>query len=168
MKRGQLAVMWRGRHPRHAWHVWHSRPAARHPLYTTAPCLCGFYRFSPEQLGHAEVWTQQFRHFHPETKDPPVLVRFPEAHLCCRLPQPAHPAPVLTSARHLVSPLCRTGLSSCPSGAHWKSPTQVLLCPFYVHSDRHRPTALLGSNCGPVPVQQQNQKSSVLSRKTGG
>lgn len=62
---GQPAVMQYGRY---AWHAWRSWPNAWHTPGATVVCLCVCYWFNPERSGDAEVSTQQFRHFHPETR----------------------------------------------------------------------------------------------------
>lgn len=75
------------------------------PQFCSGVCVC--YRFSPERSGDAGVSTQQFRHFHPETRTHLCLSvswgLWFHTRLCSRslsLPWPIHPAPVLQRTAH--------------------------------------------------------------------
>lgn len=63
---GQWTVMWYGWHARHSWHSWPDAWPSSQCYCSVSVCMC--YWFNPEHSGEEEVSTQQFRHFHPETR----------------------------------------------------------------------------------------------------
>lgn len=116
---GQWTVMWYGWH---AWHSWHSWPDA----WPSSQCCCSVsvcmrYWFNPEHSGEAEVSTQQFRHFHPETR----------THLCLSvswgiwfrlslaLPQPAITCSPCTCPHQSISLHSPSRDPPHPLPSHW-------------------------------------------------